>query len=687
LPAGSTAFIVKRQRENDRVVVAQIVDQAKQALAGRDLAGALTHCDQALAQAPDDPEALYLGAVLQRMKGDLPAALALIDRLIAQKAGLGRAWQERGHCLRQAGERKAAVDAYQQAVDCNPLLTASWKMLAAHYGQSDPQRSQEAMAQVREVESQPPGLMAALAAYYDQDYTLAEERVRAYLLATPDDPVAMRLLAELGTRLGEYEDAEFILERCKQFHPDYLPARFDFAEVLSKRFRFAQALTEAEELVATEPDNPQFLMQRANLMLQIGETRSALAEYDRLAERDPANTMVSLTRGHALKTLGDLEGGIAAYRQAYTIRPDFGDAYWSLANLKTYRFTDDEMEAMIRMEAAGGTAAGGTAAEDRIHLCFALGKALEDARDHARAFVYYERGNRLKQELVGYRPEAVSTEVSQQIAHCGAGLMAAKAGSGASAQDPIFIVGLPRAGSTLLEQILASHSQVEGTMELPDIMAIAARLNGRQALGEEDRYPANLAELSVDDLTRLGQGYLDSTRIHRREGTPRFIDKMPNNFRHIGLIHLILPNARIIDARRDAMACGFSVFKQLFAQGQDFSYDLDHIGRYYCDYVRLMDHWDAVLPPGRVLRVQHEDVLDDLEGQVRRILDYCGLPFEQSCVEFHRTERAVRTPSSEQVRRPINRDSTDVWRNFDPWLGPLKAALAARPELLGGEAG
>ncbi|MDE2437396.1 MAG: sulfotransferase [Sphingomonadales bacterium] len=630
--------------------------------------------ERALITSPDDGEALYLGAVLHRLKGDLDRSLGLLDHLIHLQPELGRAYQERGHCLRQAGEREAAVAAYERAVACNPLLTACWQMIAANYREVDPARSAEALARVREVEAMPAELRAALAAYYDQDHALAEQRVRAYLLAAPDDPIAMRLLAELGTRLGEYEDAEVILRHCKEFHPDYLPARFDYAEVLSKRFRFEQALEEAEKLVATEPANPQFAMQRANLLLQIGETRQALAEYDRLHDLDKANPTVSLTRGHALKTLGTLDEAIAAYRSAYSSRPDFGDAYWSLANLKTYRFTDAEMAAMI-----AGEAGGSIATDDRIHLCFALGKAFEDAGDYARSFEYYQRGNHLKQEVLGYRPAAVAAEVDRQIEHCGPGLFSAKAGSGCASDDPIFIVGLPRAGSTLIEQILASHSRVEGTTELPDIMAIASRLNGRQASGEDDRYPMNLVDIGKDDLTRMGEGYVESTRVHRREGTPRFIDKMPNNFRHIGLIHLILPNARIIDARRDPLACGFSVFKQLFAQGQDFSYDLAHIGGYYRDYLRLMDHWDRVLP-GRVLKVQHEDVLDDLNGQVRRILDFCGLPFEQGCIEFHRTERAVRTPSSEQVRRPINRDGTEVWKNYDPWLGPLKQALAGMPD-------
>ena len=657
-------------------VIAGIVEQSKLALAKGDLPLALARVTEALEQSPDDVDVLYLAAVIQRFRKNLDGAHRLLDRLLAIQPELGRAHQERGHCWRQAGQRDDAVAAFEKAVSFNPLLTASWKLLADHYQNIDPVKATHALDQWREVESQQPELMAALAAYYDQDHKLAEERVRAYLLEAPNQPVAMRLLAELGTRLGEYEDSEYILENCKELNPDYLPARFDLAEVLSKRLRFEQALNEAEELVAIEPNNSQYLMQRANLLLRVGETSRAVEEYDSLHRIDPRHTLISLTRGHALKTMGRVEDALAAYRHAYTLQPSFGDAYWSLANLKTYRFTPQEMNSMIEQEASTAIEK-----EDRIHLCFALSKALEDGGDHARSFEYLDRGNRLRQGSLGFSPEALTKQSDDQIKYCSAALFADKAGGGCAAIDPIFIVGLPRAGSTLLEQILASHSLVEGTTELPDIMAIAARLNGRQIEGGDDRYPANLKDLSKQQSTALGESYLDSTRIHRREGKARFVDKMPNNFRHIGLIHLILPNARIIDARRDAMACGFSVFKQLFAQGQNFSYDLDHIGRYYCDYVRLMEHWNEVLP-GRVLRVQHEDVIEDLEGQVRRILDYCDLAFEQPCVDFHRTKRAVRTPSSEQVRRPINRDGTEVWKKFDPWLGPLKQALGARPELL-----
>jgi tetratricopeptide (TPR) repeat protein len=657
---------------NSRNVQTDPLVDAKRALARGDMAQANVLVARLLADRGDDPEVLYLAAVMARARGDFAAAHRLLDQLLALRPALGRAWQERGHCHRQQGHRDAAITAYERAVELNPLLTACLKLLAAHYQTADPAKAAALGEKISDVESHPPEVLGALSAYYDQDYKLAEERVRAYLLKVPDDPVAMRLLAELGTRLGEYEDAEFILERCKALNPDYRHARFDYAEVLNKRFKYDAALREAEELVTLEPANPQFLMQRANLMLHVGRTEDAVAEYALLQANSPDNATVSLTYGHALKTLGRIDEAVAAYRQAYGVRPDFGDAYWSLANLKTYRFTEAELAEMTAQEAGAAIDV-----EDRIHLCFALGKALEDAGEHARSFEYYQRGNALRQGVLNYNPKAVTHEVDQQIAHCSAALFAANAGAGCPADDPIFILGLPRAGSTLLEQILASHSQVEGTTELPDIMAIAARLNGRLGQEDADRYPANLAALSRDELAALGQSYVDSTRVHRAEGTPHFIDKMPNNFRHIGLIHLILPNAKIIDARREPLACGFSVFKQLFAAGQDFSYDLDHIGRYYADYLRLMEHWDAVLPAGRILKVQHEDVLDDLEGQVRRILDYCGLPFEQACLEFHKTERAVRTPSSEQVRRPINRDGADVWKDYEPWLGPLKVALAA----------
>jgi len=401
----------------------------------------------------------------------------------------------------------------------------------------------------------------------------------------------------------------------------------------------------------------------------VGEFDTALAIYDRVIAAHAELDQPHLARGHLLKTVGRLSEAIESYRNACRIRPDFGDAYWSLANLKTYRFTDDEIAAMER-----ALDDPQTSTNDRFHLYFASGKAWEDREQPARSFRCYEEGNRLRRQDLRYDPGRAEAAMQAQAEVCVAGLFERHAGSGAKDADPIFIVGLPRSGSTLLEQIVASHSQVDGTMELPNIIALVHRLNGRRLLSEEARYPRILAELSPDQLHKAGVTYIEDTRFHRA-GAPRFIDKMPNNFMHLGLIHLILPNAKIIDARRHPMACCFSNFKQLFADGQEFTYDLEEMARYYRSYVELMDHWDRVLPGG-VLRVHYEHVVADLEGQVRRVLDFLGLPFEQQCLDFHRTERSVRTPSSEQVRQPIYRSGLDQWRAFEADLEPLKNRLS-----------
>jgi tetratricopeptide (TPR) repeat protein len=376
--------------------------------------------------------------------------------------------------------------------------------------------------------------------------------------------------------------------------------------------------------------------------------------------------------GHALKAVGRLDEAITAYRSAWKLRPDYGDAFWSLANTKTYRFSEEEIRHIREREADPAVSP-----DDRIHLCFAAGKAFEDRGDFGSSFECYERGNELKRERSGYDPDRTTQMVDDQIEVCTRELFERHRHAGFDCRDPVFIVGLPRAGSTLLEQILASHSMVDGTMELHDILALAQRLSGRSA-EDTRRYPAVLDELDDDYFRRFGERYIENTRVYRGKA-PLFIDKMPNNFMHVGLIRLILPHARLIDARRHPLACCFSGFKQLFGEGQDFTYGLESIGRYYADYVRLMDHWDEVLP-GFVLRVRHEDVVDDLETQVRRLLDFCGLPFEAQCLKFHETDRSVRTPSSEQVRQPIYRDGLDQWRNYEPWLGPLKEALG--PDLI-----
>jgi tetratricopeptide (TPR) repeat protein len=483
----------------------------------------------------------------------------------------------------------------------------------------------------------------------------------------------MRMLADLGTRFHVMDEAEFLLESAVEIEPENTGARYDYIHVLNKRQKFSEALAQAHILRTMDGDSMQIDSLYADQNLAVGNFAEALEIYRARIAKHPRNPGYHLTVGHVLKTIDQIPEAVEAYRAAYQQRPDFGVAYWSLANLKTYRFSEEELASMAEQEARGDVALA-----DRYHLCFALGKALEDRGDYARSFAYYERGNQLKRDELGYDWRRLSADIRRQIDCCDADMFARLAGAGCDAPDPIFILGLPRAGSTLLEQILASHSSVEGTMELPNILALAHKLDGRRRVGEAARYPANLGEFSREDFAAFGQAYLQDTAIHRKAGTPFFIDKMPNNFRHIGLIHLILPNAKIIDARRGAMGCCFSGFKQLFAEGQEFTYGLEEIAHYYRDYVDLMDHWDKVLP-GKVLRVQYEDVVEDLETQVRRILDFCGLPFEEACLHFHQTDRAVRTASSQQVRQPLYRSGVDQWENFAPFLDPLRTVLG--PEL------
>lgn len=391
--------------------------------------------------------------------------------------------------------------------------------------------------------------------------------------------------------------------------------------------------------------------------------------YADVVKEYPTNAKVWMSYGHALKTAGQQGECVSTYRRAIELSPQLGEAYWSLANLKTFRFSDADVAAIH-----GQLRRNDLSEEDRFHFHFSLGKAFEDARDYAKSFEHYDHGNRLRREMVQYEADETSQHVRRSKQLLTPEFFAVREGWGSSAPDPIFIVGLPRAGSTLLEQILSSHPLVEGTMELPDIIDMARSLGGGRARGEASKYPEVLAEFSADQLHALGNQYIANTRIQRRTDAPFFIDKMPNNFAHVGLIQLILPRAKIIDARRHPLGCCLSGFKQHFARGQHFTYGLDDIGRYYRDYVELMAHFDAVLP-GRVHRVIYETLVDDTESEVRRLLDYCGLPFDERCLRFYENDRAVRTASSEQVRRPIYREGVDHWQHYESWLEPLKHAL------------
>jgi tetratricopeptide (TPR) repeat protein len=629
---------------------------------------ALSAARTLLLQVPENRDVLYMVAVCQRFLGQLAGALATLDRLGAAHPGYSRLHQERGHCHIAARDPGAALSAFLQAVNLNPALPASWRALSILFRAAGRREEAEAAAaHVEKLNTLAPEVVTASSMFADGETHAAEFLIREYLKRSPRDVEAMRLLARIGMELDVLEDAEFLLESVLTFAPKYHLARCDYVRVLLKRHRNAKALEQSRILLGADPHHRDYRAVYAASCQALGDYDEAIRMYRALAEQTPEAADLHLSIGHALKTQGRQKEAIEAYWSAARVRPDFGDAYWSLANLKTYRFAENDIARMRAREADAGIAT-----TDRYHLCFALGKALEDCGEFSESFTYYARGNALKRAEVAYRPEIIERNERAQKAIFTKSFVQSRQGVGCDRRDPIFIVGLPRAGSTLLEQILASHSLVEGTMELADIPRLVVRLQGRRP-DESPLYPANLAELPPDQLHRLGEKYLADTAVYR-SGRPFFIDKNPNNFRHLGLIHLILPNARIIDARRAPMACCFSNFKQLFAAGQEFTYSLEDIARYYRSYLSLMEHWDIALP-GKILRVQHEDVVAALEANVRRILDFCELPFEPSCIAFHETARNVRTASSEQVRRPIYTEGLDQWRNFEPWLGPLKEGL------------
>jgi len=650
--------------------------RARELLQKQQFAAALAIAQDLQLQVPENRDVLYLIAVSQRYLGRIADALRTLEHFEQVHPTYGRLFQERGHCLKAVGQNAGALEAYERAVHLNAALPASWRALAQL--QRAAGRTAEADAADRfaqHMATLPAPVVTATSLFAEGETYAAEAMVRAFLQQHGDHIEGMRLLAQIGMKLDVLDDAEFLLESLLVFSPDYHAARYEYAVVLSRRHKFQQALDETGKLLRLDPDNRAFRTVEANAYVGLGEHERALQIYRELLNGAEQPEDLHLSIAHALKTMGRQGEAVESYRAAAAVRPNFGDAYWSLANLKTYRFDAAEL-AQMQAQLASPSAT----VVDRYHLCFALGKAFEDRADYAESFRYYARGNALKHSEIRYRPELTERNTRMQKAVCTREFFATRAGAGCPDTAPIFIVGLPRAGSTLLEQILASHPQVEGTMELSDIPRLVAHLQGREMADTESRYPQILADLSPEQLQAYGEKYICDTRIYRTSGRagappPYFIDKMPNNFRHVGLIHLILPNAKIIDARREPMACCFSNFKQLFAHGQEFTYSLEDIGRYYRTYVELMQHWDDVLP-GKVLRMQHEAVVGDLEGSVRRLLEFCGLPFEPACLEFWKTERHVRTASSEQVRRPIFKEGLDQWRHFEPWLGPLKEALS-----------
>ena len=631
-------------------------------------------------------ESGYLIAVAQRYAKTFSQALTSINELLKLDETHSRAHQEKGFIQIGLGESALAKDSFEKAVKLNPSLVASWQQLIHLYRDLHQQDNvQKAANQLEKFKDLPPALLAVTELMHEGKLLKAEQICRHFLQNNNRHIDGMCLLAEIGLELKIYDDAEFLLASALELAPSHINARSLYLNLLIRLGKYKAAEQQVEKLLVIQPDNLSFKIAKASALTGLGKIEPAIVLFEQaiahslqVTKNDNQVAGFNLQLGHALKAKGDIDKAVVAYQQAYQLKPSYGDAFWSLANTKTYHFSDEEI---VQMQVQQDNT--DLALTDKIQLHFATGKAFEDRKEYDQAFQAYQQGNDLQHAQSGFDINKIEQQVVEQIKYCTAELFELRGNLGLNSPDPIFIVGLPRAGSTLLEQILASHSQVDGTMELHNILGLASRLRGRSTSqstnksdeqgSKEARYPKNLSEIKPDFFKRFGQQFIDETRDYR-EQAPLFIDKMPNNFLHIGLIRLILPNAKIIDARRSPLACCFSGFKQLFAEGQEFSYTLEDIGRYYQAYLKLMAHWDDVLPD-YVLTVNHEDIVDDLEKQVRRMLNFCGLEFEQSCIDFHKTKRNIKTPSSEQVRQPIYKSATEQWRHFEQHLAPLKKVL------------
>ena len=612
---------------------------------------ALAHASRLLLT--DASAALEQAGEILKVMPDQPQALAL-----------------EGLALGRLGRGDEAIERLRRAVQLRPTQPDAWRALGDHYTALEMREAADgAYAQSIRHSTHDPKLMGAAMALVENRIPEAEAALREHLKRHPTDVAAIRMLAEVAARIGRYLDSENLLSRCLELAPGFAAARHNYATVLHRQNKPEAALAQVELLLAEEPRNPGYRNLKAAILGRIGEYSASIEHYRSVLADYPNQAKVWMSLGHALKTAGNNAESIDAYLKSIERAPELGEAYWSLANLKTFRFSSQQTQTM-REQLAGGK----LSADDRFHFEFSLGKALEDAGEYEESFAHYLEGNRLRRQMIRYDADENTAHVERSKKLFTAEFFAERAGMGCPAPDPIFVVGLPRSGSTLIEQILASHSQVEGTMELPDVAMLARVVGGRTTRTAGSAYPRALEKFSDGELRALGERYLAQTRIQRKTPAPIFIDKMPNNFAHVGLIHLMLPNAKIVDARRHPLGCCFSAFKQHFARGQNFTYDLAEIGRYYRDYVELMAHFDAALP-GRVHRVLYENMVEDTEGEVRRLLDFCGLPFEEAVLRFHENQRAVRTASSEQVRQPIFKEGVDHWRHYEPWLAPLKEAL------------
>lgn len=610
-------------------------------------------------------ESLYFGSVCARYLKNYQQSNDYLERLLTLSPDMGRAYQELGHLNRDRGSLELAAGYYRQACEMNPALISSWQFLYDYYrdiGKKD--ASSHALEQLENLKSLPNTLLYINQILYEGKLSEAEKMCRDFLKKDPKNTEAMSILSEIASRLGYLEDAEFLLENAVNFEPNNPELRKKYLIILRKKQKFSKAMIQAEYLCKTFPKNLSYKAQMAIEIMQNGDYEKAIEIFDSILKKAPNDPNTLTSKGHALKTFGNNIDAIKSYKLAHKAKPDHGEAYFSLANLKTYSFKTSEI-ALMKNQLENVN----LLSKDRVYFHFALAYALEKEGEYEEAFSHLEKGNEIKKINNRYSIKGMKDEIHSQIQICDSNFFSSHGEGGLNKNDPIFILGLPRSGSTLIEQILASHSQIDGTLELPNILSMAHGLRGHDRLSNEGKYPSVLKSLTKDQRKEMGLEYITDTFIHR-DKAPRFTDKMPNNFRHIGLIHLILPNAKIIDARRYPLDCCFSIYKQLFAQGQEFSYGLEEIGSYYRNYIDLMDHWNRVLP-GKILKVNNEDIINDLEGQVKRIIDYLELPFEKECISFYNTKRSVRTASSEQVRKPINKDGVERWKPYSKKLKPL----------------
>jgi tetratricopeptide (TPR) repeat protein len=667
--AEASTFALVSTQASQSGTIQEALNRASRAVL-KDPAAAAAQAREVLKVAPDHPQAEFLLGAAERRLGDLPGAKARLSALARAQPRSPQVWYELGLTELGLDDAAAGETALRRALQLKPAWPDAWCVLSDTLRLSGRlAEADAAYARCIEASVTDPRLMEAAQALVADRLAPAEAILREHLKGRPDDVAALRMLAEIGTRLGRYGDAEALLTRALELAPSFTPARHNLAVVLYRQNRAAEALPHLEELLTVDPADPSYLNLKAACLTLTGDYEAAIALYEAVLRKHPAQPKAWLSYGHALKTAGRAADSVAAYRRSLALSPNLGEAYWSLANLKTFALAQDVPAMQGQLERPE------LSDDDRLHLHYALGKAFEDAGDWEASFGHYAEGARLRRGQVDYDAAETTAQLERARTLFTPAFFAARAGWGHPDPAPIFVVGLPRSGSTLVEQILASHSAVEGTMELPDIVYLARSLTEARPKAERPAYPDVLAELSSDDVAGLGESYIRRTAIQRKLGRPFFIDKMPNNFLHAGFISLILPQAKIIDTRREPMATGFSAFKQHFARGQNWSYDLAEIGAFYRDYVALMTHMDAVLP-GRIHRVNYEAMVDDTEAEVRRLLAYCGLRFEPECLDFHRNARPVRTASSEQVRRPIFREGIDQWRHFERWLSPLRAGLS-----------